>query len=114
MLFNCGVWKDSWQSFGLQRYKDIQPVNPKQNQFWTFIGKTDTGAEAPVLWPPDSKSWLIRKDPDAGKGWSREEKGMTEDVMVAWYHRLHERELSKHQEMVKDREDWCAALHGAM
>ena len=59
--------------------KEIQPVNPKQNQFLTFIGNTDAGAEAPVLWPLDLKSWLIRKDPDAGKGWSQEEKGMTED-----------------------------------
>ena len=79
--------------------KEIQPVNPKQNQFWTFIGKTDAGTEAPLLWPLDSKSWLIRKDPDAGKGWSREEKGMTEDEMFGWHHRLHERELSKRWEM---------------
>ena len=93
--------------------KEIQPVNPKQNQFWTFIGKTDAGTEAPLLWPLDSKSWLIRKDPDAGKGWSREEKGMTEDEMFGWHHRLHERELSKRWEMVKDREAWCAAVHGA-
>ena len=93
--------------------KEIQPVNPKQNQFWTFTGKTDAGAEAPVLWPPDLKSWLIRKDPDAGKGWSLEEKGMTEDKMVGWHHQLHERELSKHWEMVKDREAWCAAVPGA-
>ena len=62
--------------------KGIQAVNPKQNQFWTFIGKTEAGAEAPVLWPLDLKSWLIRKYPDAGKGWSQEEKGMTDDEMV--------------------------------
>ena len=93
--------------------KEIQPVNPKQNQFWTFIGKTDAGTEALVLWPPDSKSWLISKDPDAEKGWSQEEKGMTEDEMVGWHHRLHERDLSKHREMVTDREAWCAVVHGA-
>ena len=60
--------------------KEIKPVNPKGNQPWIFIG-TDAEAEAPILWPPDVKSWLIRKDPDAGKDWKQEEKGMTEDEM---------------------------------
>ena len=60
--------------------KEIQPVNPKGNQPWIFIGRTDT--EAPILWPPDTKSWLIGKDPDAGKDWSRDKKRMTEDEMV--------------------------------
>ena len=55
--------------------KEIQPVNPKGNQFWIFIGRTDAEAEAPILWPPDAKNWLIGKDPDAGKDWRREEKG---------------------------------------
>ena len=64
----------------------IKPVNPKGNQPWIHIGRTDAEAEAPVLWPPDSKSWLIGKDPDAGKDWMQEEKGMTEDEMVGWYH----------------------------
>ena len=62
--------------------KDIQPVNPKGNQPWTFIGRTDTEAETPILWPPDAKNRLIEKDPDAGKDWRQEEKGMTEDDMV--------------------------------
>ena len=62
--------------------KEIQPVHPKGNQSWTFIGKTDAEAEALVLWPPDGKNWLIWKDPDAGKDWRQEEKGMTEDKMV--------------------------------
>ena len=62
--------------------KEIQPVHPKGNQLWIFIGRTD--AEAPILWPPDAKSQLIGKDPDAGKDWRREEKGMTEDEMVGW------------------------------
>ena len=66
--------------------KEIQPVNPKGNQPWIFIGRTATEAEAPILWPLDVKSWLIGKGPDAGKDWRREEKGMTEDRMVGWHH----------------------------
>ena len=68
--------------------KEIQPVHPKGDQSWVFIGRTDVEAETPVLWPPDAKSWLIGKDPDAGKDWGQEEKGMTEDKMVGWHHRL--------------------------
>ena len=68
--------------------KVIQPVHPKGNQSWMFIGRTDAEAETPVFWPPDEKSWLIGKDPDAGKDWRWEEKGMTEDEMVGWHHRL--------------------------
>ena len=66
--------------------KQIQPVNPKGNQCWIFIGRPDVEAETPILWPPDAKSWLIGKDPDAGKDWGQEEKGMTEDKMVGWHH----------------------------
>ena len=66
--------------------KDLKPVNPKGNQPWIFIGRTD--AETPILWPPDAKGWLTGKDSDAGKDW-RQEKGVTEDEMVGWYHRLH-------------------------
>ena len=62
--------------------KEIQPVNPKGNQFWMFIGRTDAEAEAPIFWPPNAKNWLIGKDPDAGKDWRQEEKGTTEDEMV--------------------------------
>ena len=65
--------------------KEIQPVHPKGHQSWIFIGSTDVEAEAPILWPPDGKSWLIWKDPDAGKDWGQEEKGMTEDKMVGWH-----------------------------
>ena len=68
--------------------KEIQLVHPKENQFWIFIGRTDTKAETPILWPPD-ENWLIGKDPDAGKGWGQEEKGTTEDEMVGWHHRLN-------------------------
>ena len=69
-------------------WKDIQPVHPKGDQSWVFIGRTDVEAETPILWPPDAKSWLIWKDPDAGKDWGQEEKGITEDKMVGWHHRL--------------------------
>ena len=62
--------------------KEIQPVHPKGDQFWMFIGRTDVEAEAAILWPPDAKSWLIGKDPDSGKDWGQEEKGMTEDEMA--------------------------------
>ena len=68
--------------------KEIQPDNPKRNQSWILIGRTDAEAEAPVLWPPDAKSWIIWKDPDAGKDGGQEEKGATEDEMVGWHHGL--------------------------
>ena len=68
--------------------QEIQPVHPKGNQSWIFIGRTDVEAETPILWPPDVKSWLLGKDPDAGKDWRQKEKGATDDEMVAWHHRL--------------------------
>ena len=68
--------------------KEIQPVHPKGNQSWIFTGRTDAEAETPIFWPPDGKSWLIWKAPDAGKDWRQEEKGMTEDEMVGWHHWL--------------------------
>ena len=68
--------------------KEIQPVHPKGDQSWMFIGRTDFEAEIPILWPPDAKSWLIGKDPDAGKDWRQEKKGMEEDEMVWWHHQL--------------------------
>ena len=68
--------------------KEIQPVHPKENQSWIFIGSTDVEAETPILWPPDGKNWLLGEDPDAGKDWRQEEKGMTEDEMVGWHHQL--------------------------
>ena len=75
--------------------KEIQPVHPKGNQSWIFIGKTDADADAPIFWPPDIKNWLIRKDPDAGKDWRQEEKGVTEDKMVVWYHQLNGHEFEQ-------------------
>ena len=67
--------------------KEIQPAHPKGNQSWVFIGSTDAEAETPIRWPPDVKSWLIGKDPDAWKDWGQEEKEMTEDEIVGWHHR---------------------------
>ena len=86
MLLNCGVGEDSWESLGLQG----DPTSP----FWrrSVLGVhwgTDVEAETPILWPPDAKSWLIWEDPDAGKDWGQEKKGMTEDEMVGWHHRLN-------------------------
>ena len=73
--------------------KEIQPVHPKGNQSWIFIGRTDTEAETPILWPPNAKNWLIWRDPDAGKDWRQEKKGITEDGMVGWHHRLNGHEF---------------------
>ena len=75
--------------------KEIQPVHPKGNQSWIFIGRTDVEAETPILWPPDVKNWLLWKAPDAGKDWRREEKGTTEDEMVGWHHQLNGHEFEQ-------------------
>jgi len=75
--------------------KEIKTVHPKGNQSWIFIGRTDAEAEAPILWPPDEKNWLVGKDPDAGKDWKQEEKGMTEDEMVEWHHQLNGHEFEQ-------------------
>ena len=106
MLSNCDAGEDSWES------SPRRSVNLKRNQLWIFIGRTDAKAEAPILWPLYVKSRLTGKDPDAGKDWRQEEKGMTEDAVVGWHHQLNEHELSKLREMVKDREAWHAAVHG--
>ena len=74
-------------------FKEIQSVHPKGNQSWIFIGRTDAEAETLILWPPDVKNWLIGKDSDAEKDWRQEEKGMTEDEMVVWHHRLNGHEF---------------------
>ena len=92
--------------------KEIQPVHPKGDQSWVFIGRTDAEAETPILWPPDAKSWLIWKDPDAGKDRGRQEKGTTEDEMVGWYDQLNGHSLSKLWEIVKNGKAWHAAVHG--
>ena len=76
-------------------YKEIKPVNTKGNQPWIYIVRTDVEADAPILWPPDAKSWLIGKDPDAGRDWGQEEKGIAEDEMVGWHHWLYGHEFKQ-------------------
>ena len=88
----------------------IKPVNPKGNQLWIFIGRTE--ADAAILWPPDGKSQLLGKDPDAGKNRAGWEKAATENEIVGWHHRLNGQSLSNLWEIVKDRKPWCAAVHG--
>ena len=92
MLLDSGVREDSES---LLDCKEIQPVHPKENQSWIFIGRTDAETEAPVLWPPDAKNWFIGKDPEAGKDWRQEEKGMTEDEMAGWQHWLSGHEFEQ-------------------
>ena len=98
MLLSCGAKEDSRESLDC---KEIKPVNPKGNQSWVFVGRTD--AKTPILWPPDVNNWLIGKNPDAGKDW-RKEKGKTEDEMVDSITDSINMSLSKLWEVVKDRE----------
>ena len=92
--------------------REIQSVHPKGDQSWVFIERTDVEDEMPVLWPPDVKSWLIWKDPDAGKYWGQEEKGMTEDEMVGWHHWLNEYGFGWTSGIDDGQETWRAAVHG--
>ena len=107
----------------IKRLEKIQPINNKElsvgyQQYVTYFASVVLYCcylvvkSRPTLWPPDAKSWLIWKDPDAGKDWGQEEKGMTRDEMVGWHHWLHGHELSKLWELVIDREAWPAAVHG--
>ena len=93
--------------------KEIKPVNPKGNQHWILIGRIDAEVEAPIVWPPDVKSQLIGKDPDAGKDWGQEEKGATEDEIVGWHQQLNGPEF---KQILGDREGQrslvCCSLWG--
>ena len=94
--------------------KEIKPVNPKGNQPWILFGRTDAEAEASILWPPDTNSWLIGKHPDAGKDWKQKEKSTTEDEMVNGITNSMDKNLGKLQEMVRGREAWHVAAHGVV
>ena len=109
VMYGCEGWtiKKSWAQKNwcfwtvmldktlesLLDYKEIQPLHPKGDQSWVFIGRTDVESETPIFWPPDAKSWLIGKDSDAGRDWGQGEKGTTEAEMVGWHHRLYGHEF---------------------
>ena len=109
MLLNCDVGEDSREFLGLQ---GDQIVNPGGNQSWIFIGRTDAEAKAPIHWPPDAKSQLIRKDPDAGKNRRHWKKGMTEDKQTEWHHRLNGHKFGQALGDGEGQEAWRAAVMG--
>ena len=128
-MYRCETWtikKDkSWRIDAFELWcwrrlentldsKEIKPVNLKGNQPWIFIGRTEAEAEAPILWPPDAKSQLIGKDPDAGKDWGQEKKGMIEDEMVGWHHQLNGPEFEQTPGDGEGQEAWRAAVHGGI
>ena len=125
VMYGCETWTikkaecwriDSFELWCWRRlfespldYKEIQPVHPKGDQSWIFIGRTD--AETSIIWPPDAKSWLIGEHPDAGKDWQQEKKQATEEEKFGWNRPL-DRNLNKLWKIVKDREVWLTAVQG--
>ena len=109
MLLNCVLEKTLESPLDC---KEIQPVHPKGDQSWVFIGRTDAEGETLILWPPHAKNWLIGKDPDVGRDWGQGEKGTTEDEMAGWHHQLMDMSVSNLQELVMDREALRAVIHG--
>ena len=124
VMYQCELdYKESWAPKNwcfwtvvlgktLESPLDCKPVNPEGNQSSIFIRRTDAEAEAPILWSPDAKNWLIEKDPEAEKDKGQEQKGITEDEMVGWHYRLDGHELSKLRELMMDREAWRATVMG--
>ena len=101
MYLNYGIGEDSESPLDC---KEIKPVHPKGNKSWIFIGRTDAEAETPILWSSDAKNWLTGKDPDTGKDWKQEEKGMTEDEMSGWHQRLYRHEFEQDQGVADGQE----------
>ena len=109
MFSNCGVGEDFESPLDC---KEIRLVNPKGNQPWILIGRTDAEIDTPILWPPDAKNWLIRKDPDAGKDGRQKEKGTTEDEMAEWHHWLSGHKFKQILGDCEGQASLGAAVHG--
>ena len=110
MLLNCSFEKTLESPLD---FKEIKPVNPKGNQPWIFIGRTDAEAEAPIIWPSDVKNLLLRKHPDSGKDWRQEEKGTTEDEMIRWHHWLNGHEFEQVPGVGDGQGSLVCSVHGS-